>query len=66
MMITFRDRRCVVICNIITTTFANREWAALPEEEPDDIDLQMLDDIKNNPDCKEFLPSDEGMKMLGL
>ena len=40
--------------------------SALPEEAPDAIDLAMLDEIKNNPDCREFVSEEEAMKLLGL
>lgn len=29
-------------------------WDDIGEEEPDEIDLQMLEAIKNDPDCHEF------------
>lgn len=29
-------------------------WENIQEEEPDETDLQMLEAIKNDPDCHEF------------
>lgn len=29
-------------------------WEDIEEEEPDSIDIQMLDAIRNDPDCHEF------------
>ena len=29
-------------------------WDDIKEEEPDAIDIQMLEAIKNDPDCREF------------
>lgn len=29
-------------------------WDDIEEEEPDEIDIQMLEAIKNDPDCHEF------------
>lgn len=44
----------------------NREWDSIPEEKPDDIDLAMLTEIENNPDCHEFVSSETAMKELGI
>ena len=43
-----------------------KDWDNIPEEAPDAIDLAMLDEIKNNPDCHEFVSEEEAMKLLGL
>ncbi len=51
---------------IIQVTFRKREWDSIPEEEPDEIDLAMLEQIQNNPDCHEFVSSEEAMKELGI
>lgn len=47
-------------------TFHNREWVSIPEEKPDAIDLAMLTEIQNNPDCHEFVPLEEVMKELDI
>ena len=54
------------IWKLITDTFQDRQWASIPVEEPDDIDINMIEEMKNNPDCSDFVSSDEAMKMLGL
>lgn len=54
------------VWDMIKKAFAEKEWEAIPEEQPDEIDFAMLDDIKSNPDCHEFLSSDETMKLLNL
>ena len=41
-------------------------WTTLEEEEPDKIDLELLEDIKNDSDCSEFITSDELKSELGL
>ena len=51
---------------VIQVTFQKREWDSIPEEEPDEIDLAMLEEIQNNPDCHEFVSSEEAMKELGI
>ncbi len=40
------------------------KWALIPEEEPDEIDLYMLNQIENDPDCHEFVSSEEIEKLL--
>jgi hypothetical protein len=32
----------------------NITWEDIEEEEPDEIDLEMLEEIKTNPDCYNF------------
>lgn len=43
-----------------------KTWDDIKEAEPDAIDLKMLEDIASDPDCHEFISSDELMKELGL
>ena len=38
----------------------------IEEEAPDEIDLQMLKEMKENPDCYEFISSQKAMQELGL
>lgn len=54
------------IWKLITDTFQNRQWASIPVEEPDDIDITMIEEMKNDTDCREFVSSDKAMRMLGL
>ncbi len=35
-------------------TIKFKDWGDIPEEEPDEWDLEMLKEIENNPECKEF------------
>ncbi len=42
------------------------DWTTLEEEEPDKIDLELLEDIKNDAECYEFITSDELKSELGL
>lgn len=46
--------------------FSNTSRDNIEEEAPDEIDLQMLKEIKENTDCHEFISSEEAMKELGL
>ena len=34
---------------------AEADWETIPEVEPDEIDLQMLQEIEEDPDCHEFV-----------
>ena len=51
---------------IIADEFGSSEadWDSIPEEEPDEIDLQMLKEIEEDPDCHEFVSAEEAEKML--
>lgn len=51
--------------NIITKNFG-ANWANIEAVEPDDWDLQMLHEIKTDPECHEFMSEDDAMKELGL
>ena len=50
---------------IIADEFGNTgaDWDSIPEAEPDEIDLQMLREIEEDPDCREFVSSEEVEKM---
>lgn len=41
-------------------------WDNIEEVEPDDWDLQMLSEIKADPECHEFISAKDAMKELGL
>lgn len=43
-----------------------KAWNNIPEEVPDEIDLQMLKEIEKAPECHEFVPAPEAYKELGL
>lgn len=42
------------IWNIIVKEFSD-PWSDIEEEEPDEWDLKMLEDIKNDPECNKFV-----------
>lgn len=44
----------------------SKNWEDIKEAEPDEIDLLMLKEIERDPDCHEFISSDELMKELEL
>ena len=58
------DNDAEIIWNIILNHFSS--WDNIAEETPDEIDLQMLKEIKENPDCQEFISAEEALKELGL
>ena len=41
-------------------------WEDIEEIEPDDLDLEMLNAINFDSDCKEFITENELLKDLGL
>lgn len=60
------DYDAEIFWKIILNHFTDASWDNVGEETPDEIDLQMLKEIKENPDCHEFVSSEEAMKELGL
>lgn len=36
------------------------------EIEPDEFDLMLLEEIRNNPECHEFVSQEDALKELGL
>ena len=49
------DETANKLWNMIISNFTNI-WDDIPEEEPDEWDIQMLSGIDNDPDCKSFSP----------
>lgn len=47
-------------------TAINSLLNGIEEIEPDKTDLEMLNEIETNPECKTFVSADEAMKELGL
>ncbi len=45
--------------NIILDKYTPVSWDDIEEAEPDEIDMQMLQAIKNDPDCHEFTAESE-------
>lgn len=54
-----------LLWQLIEKQFA-ASWDNIKEAKPDEWDIEMLNEIKNNPDCKEFESGDNVMKKLGL
>ena len=60
------DYDAEIIWRIILNHFSTTSWDDIEEEVPDEIDLQMLKEIKENPDCQEFASAEEAMIELDL
>lgn len=62
------DREAEAFWNLIQSRYIilPKSWDDIEEVEPDEIDLQMLEEIKNDPDCHSFVSSEEAMKELDL
>ena len=43
-----------------------KTWNDIESVEPDEIDLRMLHEIENDPECREFVSSADAMKELEL
>ena len=54
-----------ILWNMIAQTFGVN-WENIEEAKPDDWDMQMLGEIKDNPECHEFVSEEDAMKELGL
>lgn len=48
------DNDAEMFWNIINQQFKSVDWENIEEIEPDDIDLQMLKAIEDDPECHEF------------
>lgn len=57
---------CIDLCPDMVYTNSRPYLAVIEEVEPDEIERLMLKEIENNPDCHEFISSDELMKELEL
>lgn len=45
---------------IVEGLYSEKEgWDSIPEEDPDEIDLEMIHDALNDPDCREFVSAEE-------
>ena len=60
------DYDAEIVWKLIVDRFSPASWDDIETELPDEIDLQMLKEIDTNPDCHEFVSSEETMKILGL
>lgn len=60
------DYDAEIVWKLILNRFSDISWDNVESEAPDEIDLQMLNEIKNNPECHEFVSSEMAMKELGL
>lgn len=49
------DDKAQALWDMIVIGYVPRGWEDIPEEEPDEADLRMLDDIEKNPECREFV-----------
>ena len=43
-----------------------KSWDDIEEVQPDEIDLMMLKEIEDDPECHQFVSADDVMKELGL
>lgn len=57
----------VKLWNFISREFKEAARVAMIEpEEPDEFDLEMLDEIRHDPDCHVFISSDELKRSFGM
>ena len=60
------DADAETVWKLILTNFPKRSWDDIETVIPDEWDLKMLADVKNNSECHEFVSHEEAMKELGL
>lgn len=60
------DADAELFWKMIITHFATPSWDDIEEEAPDEIDLQMLKEIAEDSDCKEFVDINEAAALLGV
>ncbi len=54
------------VWEMILNNIPSRSWENVEEVTPDEWDKKMLSDVKENPDCNEFISEEELMKELNL
>lgn len=54
------------VWEMILNNIPSRSWNDVEEVTPDEWDKKMLLDVKENPDCNEFISEEELMKELNL
>ena len=54
------------VWDFIVNRFQAHSWNDIKEVKPDEWDLEMLQEIASDPECHEFISSEEAMKELGL
>lgn len=54
------------VWNFVVENLSPRAWEDIEEVTPDEWDLKMLDNIDQNPDCRDFISQEELLKELGL
>ena len=54
------------VWEMILNNIPSRSWENVEEVTPDEWDKKMLSDVKENPDCNEFISEEDLMKELNL
>lgn len=54
------------VWNFVVENLSSRSWEDIEEVSPDEWDLKMLDDIDQNPDCREFISQEALLEKLNL
>lgn len=58
------EKDAVTLWKLIINTFS--DWESIEEIQPDELDLAMLQEVENNPECKSFISNSDAMRELGL
>jgi len=61
------DSDALELWGTVQDNYSNRTWNDIPMVEPDELDLQMLEDIENDPDCQTLAsPEEVGAVLNGI
>lgn len=62
------DKEAEFIWNMIQSRYiiSPKTWEDIEEVEPDELDLALLEEIRNNHECHEFVSQAELLKELDL
>lgn len=60
------ESEAYAIWDIIINYFSDSDWNKIKTVQPDEFDKKMLSEIDRDPDCKDFISSEELKTILGL
>ena len=60
------DEDALTVWDFIVNEFKEHSWDDVQEVTPDQWDLKMLDEIAADPECHEFVSSEDAIRELGL
>ena len=67
-LVVMSEEQAQRLWTILEDEFSNKDiaWDDIEEVDPDDTDLKMLNEIKNDPDCNAFVSAESIYERIGL